>query len=378
MPSNTAASMYGGAGGRGSRASVTTLDGLRNVLRNETERDSAPAPAAAPVTQAAPPAPPAPVAPADDKQTLRGLNKRLQDYLGKVNELQAENDDLEKQIDDILAKREKPEGRDWDEVQKPLDELREKIKDIAMDSAKLLLENDNTKMANDDLKNKLQDEKNARTALERELEDLNKVMEDTKLTQENMKKEIELVKDEIDRLEKEHKDMVDDLCDKIKESKVEVELVSQNSNLSEIISKIRKQYEKLGEKNRKEAEEWYQSKFDNIKEADAQNIEATNYGKTELKEKLKEKQTLEIMITSMHRTIQNLEVNLKNTKLEYDQQLFPINQTIMNLEAELKRVRSQVEHQVHINNELVSVKMKLEAELRKYDDLMKSIMPEIR
>lgn len=119
--------MYGGAGGRDSRASVTSLEGLRNVLRNDTERDSGPVSAAAPVTQAPSPAPAAPALPADDKQTLRGLNKRLQDYLDKVNQLQVENDELKKEIDDILRRRKDPEKRDWDKVQAPLDDLRQKV-----------------------------------------------------------------------------------------------------------------------------------------------------------------------------------------------------------------------------------------------------------
>lgn len=124
MPSNTAASMFGGAGGRGSRVSVASLEGLRNVLRNETERDSAPA---APEKPAAPPAPSAPAAPADDKQTLRGLNDRLSGYLGRVRQLEKENGDLEKEIDEILAKRKAPEGRDWDEMEKPLEDLKKQV-----------------------------------------------------------------------------------------------------------------------------------------------------------------------------------------------------------------------------------------------------------
>lgn len=124
MPSNTAASMFGGAGGRGSRVSVASLEGLRNVLRNETEKDSAPA---APAKPAASAAPAAPATPADDKQTLRGLNDRLSGYLGRVRQLEKENGDLEREIDEILAKRKTPEGRDWVEKEKPLDDLKKQV-----------------------------------------------------------------------------------------------------------------------------------------------------------------------------------------------------------------------------------------------------------
>lgn len=119
--------MFGGAGGRGSRASVASLEGLRNVLRNETERDS---PAAAPVRATAAPAPAAaasPVAAPDDKQTLRGLNDRLSGYLGRVKQLENENGDLKKEIDEILENRKAPAGKDWDEAEKPLDELKKQV-----------------------------------------------------------------------------------------------------------------------------------------------------------------------------------------------------------------------------------------------------------
>lgn len=70
--------------------------------------------------------------------------------------------------------------------------------------------------------------------------------------------------------------------------------------------------------------------------------------------------------------IRNLEETLKNAKVENDRRLFPVNKMLLNLEAELKRVRSQVEHQAQLNKDLVSIKMKLEAEIKQYQDLMAS------
>ncbi|XP_050921937.1 keratin, type I cytoskeletal 18 isoform X2 [Lates calcarifer] len=365
MPST---SVYGGAGGRGARASVASLEGLRNVLRNETDRDSARASPAPPPT--ASPAPAAPAAPADDKSTLRGLNDRLSGYLDRVKQLKEENDNLERQIDEILAKRKTPEGRDWDETTKPLDELKDKIKDITMDNAKLLLQIDNTKLANDDFTNKLADEQKARKELEKDVEDLKKTNEDTKMNCEQTKKEIDLVKEELARLKQEHKDEVDVLCEKIKESEVTVEIDSQNSNLAEILNKIRSQYDKLAKKNLKETDEWYQSKFDNIKVVEAQNVETLNSGKTELRDLLKERQMLEIRIYSLQTTIRNLEETVRNTEAEYSHRLAPLNKVIMDLAAELEKVRSQVEQQVETNKNLLCVKMKLESEINSYQQLI--------
>ncbi|XP_070786863.1 keratin, type I cytoskeletal 18 isoform X2 [Enoplosus armatus] len=376
MPSNSAASMFGGAGGRGSRASVSSLEGLRNVLRNEPKRDSAPAAPATPAASAAPAAAAAPAAPADDKQTLRGLNDRLSGYLGTVRKLEKENDDLQKQIDEILAKRKAPEGRDWDEVEKPLDELKKQIKDITMDNAKLILQNDNANLATEDFKNKLDDEKRSRKELEKDLEDLKKTIENSKLKREQTQKEIDLVKEELARLEQEHKKEVAVLREKIKDSEVKVEIDSPNSNLAEVLNKIRGQYDKLAKKNLKETEEWYQNKFDNIKVVEAQNSEILNSEKSELKDLLKQKQTLEIKIQSLHSTIRNLEEALRSSKVEYGQRLGPLNQVILDLEVELREVRSEVERHVEVNKNLLCVKMKLEAEIDNYQQLMHGMSAE--
>jgi len=107
---------------------VASLQGLRNVLRNDTDRDSAPAALKSPVEPRADAAPPAaPAAPADDKQTLRGLNDRLSGYLGRVRDLEKENHHLEYEIDEILFKRKTPEVRDWNEVEKPLEDLKKQV-----------------------------------------------------------------------------------------------------------------------------------------------------------------------------------------------------------------------------------------------------------
>lgn len=53
---------------------------------------------------------------------------------------------------------------------------------------------------------------------------------------------------------------MDALRDKIRESQVTVEVDSQNSNLGQILNRIRGQYDKVAQKNLKETDEWYQSK----------------------------------------------------------------------------------------------------------------------
>lgn len=120
---------------------------------------------------------------------------------------------------------------------------------------------------------------------------------------------------------------MDVLVEKVKDSEVKVEMESKSSDLAEVVNSIRYQYDKLAKKNLKDTEEWYQrqvrlpsassqshigfsfplfspislilfplSKFENIKVAEAQNNEHLQSGKSELKELLTQKRSLEIKL----------------------------------------------------------------------------------
>lgn len=71
--------------------------------------------------------------------------------------------------------------------------------------------------------------------------------------------------------------------------------------------------------------------------------------------------------------IRSLEESLLNGKCEYQQHQAPLNKMLLDLESELRKVRSQVERQVEINKDLLCVKMKLEAEINNYQQLIQGM-----
>lgn len=79
---------------------------------------------------------------------------------------------------------------------------------------------------------------------------------------------------------------------------------------------------------------------------------------------------------AFHYQIHNLEETLQGSKQEYGQRLTPLNKLILELQAELKEVRSQVARHVETNNNLLCVKMKLEAEIENYQRLIQGMTAE--
>lgn len=74
--------------------------------------------------------------------------------------------------------------------------------------------------------------------------------------------------------------------------------------------------------------------------------------------------------------INNLEETLQGSKQEYSQRLAPLNKLILELQDELKEVRSQLARHVETNNNLLCVKMKLEAEIENYQRLIQGMTAE--
>lgn len=312
-------------------------------------------------------------APSDDKKTMESLNERLSGYLGRVRNLEKSNQELEEQIRDILDKRGQTTDRDWDEIEKPLAALRKEIRDKTMENARLLLQIDNSKMTNEDFKNKLDTENIACQNLEHDLTDLKKVIDDSQLARMDLESQIECGREELAFLKKEHRDEVAVLKEKIKESNVTVEADSSQSNLSDTINKIRNQYENLAVKNREETDEWYKNKFENIKVEVAKNTESLQNSRTELSELRRTKQLREIDLQALQSLIMSLEGTLRDSEGRYAKEMARLNRILQQLGAELTTVRAQVERQAQDYQALLDVKMKLEAEIDSYRQLLGAI-----
>ncbi|XP_034037622.1 keratin, type I cytoskeletal 14-like [Thalassophryne amazonica] len=296
------------------------------------------------------------------------LMERLSVYVGRKRQLERHNQELEEEITEILTRRETPEERDWEEVQKPLDGLRTKVREVTLENNKLLLQVDSIKQATADLKTKLEVEQQVQWMIEQDLVGLKKNIDEIKLNRSHLHKQIEFVKEETLHFKKEHKHEVDKLHEKIKDFHVKVEVDSQDSGLN----KTHVQCDRLVKKNMKEGDDWYQKKLDTIKAEVAQNTEALQFGQMELNSLLRDKRHVEIMIRAKLSTICFLEEKLKDVKGEYNHKLVQANQIILGLEGELKQVRMQMDYRMN-DYHLLNDTMMLEKGISSYQELMQGI-----
>ncbi|NWY08186.1 K1C18 protein, partial [Nothoprocta ornata] len=202
-PAGSAASVYAGAGGSGSRISISRSTSLGSAGGGfgaygigmggyGAGTSSSLLLSGSGVVQ-------------NEKETMQELNERLATYLEQVRSLEQQNRQLERQIRDFMQKK-GPSSRDWSHYWELIEELRGKIYDATVDNARTLLQIDNARLAADDFRVKYEAELAIRLSVESDIVGLRKVIDDTNMARLQLEGEIESLKEELIFMKKNHED----------------------------------------------------------------------------------------------------------------------------------------------------------------------------
>ncbi|KAM6114831.1 LOW QUALITY PROTEIN: uncharacterized protein FYN12_011692 [Phoenicopterus ruber ruber] len=304
----------------------------------------------------------------NEKATMQSLNERLASYLDKVRALEEANSDLETKIRDWYQKQGPSPARDYSPYYKTIEDLREKILDATIDNSKIVLQIDNARLAADDFKTSLKQRQALRMSVEADINGLRKVLDELTLARTDLELQIENLKEELAYLKKNHEEEMSALGGQVA-GQVSVELDSAPGiDLSKILADMRDQYEHLAEKNRKDAEAWFNSKTEELNREVAVNTEQLQSSRSEVTDLRRSLQGLEIELQSQLSMKAALEGTLADTEA-YSAQLAQFQGLISSLEAQLAELRADMERQ---NSEYRSqdIKTRLEQEIATYRQLL--------
>ncbi|ERE68457.1 keratin, type I cytoskeletal 42 [Cricetulus griseus] len=273
-----------------------------------------------------------------EKETMQNLNDRLATYLDRVHALEEANTDLEVKIRDWYKKQGPGPARDYSPYFKTIEDLRNKILAATIDNASIVLQIDNARLAADDFRTKYETELNLRMSVEADINGL--------------RREMNALRGQVG-------------------GDVSVEMdAAPGVDLSRILNEMRDQYEKMAEKNRKDAEEWFFTKTEELNREVATNTEALQSSRTEITELRRSVQNLEIELQSQLSMKASLENSLAETEARYGAQLAQLQGLISSVEQQLCELRCDMERQNHEYQLLLDVKTRLEQEIATYRRLL--------
>uniref|UniRef100_A0A8C7EE28 Keratin, type I cytoskeletal 20 n=1 Tax=Nothoprocta perdicaria TaxID=30464 RepID=A0A8C7EE28_NOTPE len=352
-----APSVYGGAGGYGTRISTSSSYGPGSGAKfgssfqlNLAGNDE--------------------LLTGNEKATMQNLNDRLASYLEKVRALEKANSHIERQIKEYYEKNSSVLSRDHSPYFQIIEELRNKIGVAQMENARLVLQIDNAKLAADDFRIKFENEHLLLQSVQSDINGLLRVRDDLTLTKSDLESQIESVNEEIMFLKKSHEEEVHSLQKQVGGS-VNVEVDAAPSiNLATIMENMRRQYEEMAEKNREEAKERFEKQTEELNQEVAINIEQLQSQRTEITERRQIFQGLEIELQSQLNMKKALEDTLAETEARYSQQLAQIQALIASLEAQLRQIRADMAAQCDEYAALLDIKTRLEMEIATYRRLL--------
>ncbi|XP_029783500.1 keratin, type I cytoskeletal 42 [Suricata suricatta] len=305
-----------------------------------------------------------------EKETMQNLNDRLASYLDKVRALEEANADLEVKIRDWYQKQGPGPARDYSHYFKTIEDLRGKILAATIDNASLVLQIDNARLAADDFRTKYETELNLRMSVEADINGLRRVLDELTLARADLEMQIESLKEELAYLRKNHEEEMNALRGQVG-GDVNVEMdAAPGVDLSRILNEMRDQYEKMAEKNRKDAEDWFFSKTEELNREVATNTEALQSSRTEITELRRSVQNLEIELQSQLSMKASLEGSLAETEARYGAQLAQLQGLISSIEQQLCELRCDMERQNNEYQVLLDVKTRLEQEIATYRRLL--------
>ncbi|PKK18441.1 keratin, type I cytoskeletal 19 [Columba livia] len=307
----------------------------------------------------------------DEKVTMQNLNDRLASYLDKVRCLEQENADLECRIREWYAKQ-GPfcEPRDYSCYYKEIEDLQNQIVCATIDNNKIILNIDNSRMTADDFRVKYETELALRQSVEADINGLRQVLDQLTLCRSDLEAQLESLREELCCLKKNHEEEMNCLR-KQSTGDVSVEVnACPGPDLRKILEEMRCQYETLIERNRKEVEDWYECKIEEVNReviTSGQEVETCNNQVTDLRRQL---QALEIDLQAQLSQRDNLESSLAETECRYNNHLAELQSQITCVEQQLADLRAEMECQNQEYKILLDVKCRLEQEIHTYRCLL--------
>ncbi|XP_037702048.1 keratin, type I cytoskeletal 18-like [Choloepus didactylus] len=305
-----------------------------------------------------------------EKETMQALNDRLASYLDRVRSLETENRRLEGKIREHLEKK-GPQVRDWSHYFKIIEELRAQIFEVSVDNARIVLQIDNARLAADDFRVKYETELAMHQSVESDIHGLRKVNDDTNVTRLQLEAEIEALKEELLFMKKNHEEEVKGLQAQIASSGLTVEVDAPKSeDLSKIMADIRAQYDELAQKNREELDKYWSQQIEESTTVVTSQSAEIGAAEMTLMELRRTVQSLEIDLDSMRNLKASLENSLREVEARYALQMEQLNGVLLHLESELAQTRAEGQRQAQEYEALLNIKVKLETEIATYRRLL--------
>ncbi|XP_073707329.1 keratin, type II cytoskeletal 8 [Garra rufa] len=305
-----------------------------------------------------------------EKEEIKTLNNRFASFIDKVRYLEQQNKMLETKWSLLQEQTSRQTSIDI-MFETYIANLRRQLDRLG--NEKVRLESGLRDMSSlvEDFKSKYEDEINKKNDSDNEFVVLKKDADGAYLNKVELECKLDGLTDEINFLWQIYEAELHELQAHIKDTSVVVEMDnSRNLDMDAIVAEVRAQYEEIANRNRAEAESWYQQKYEEMQLTVTKHGDDLKSSKAEIAEYTRRIARIHSEMELVKGQHSNHEVQIKEAEERGEIAVKDAKLRLQELEAALLRAKQDMARQVREYQSLMNIKLALDIEIATYRKLL--------